>query len=147
MVKKGGNFDRTASTLLANSIANLEFKPSPIRGRAFDLLELLSLHESIHRVLRAYKNDGREKQVQFDWLRNFFVERVERTFDGAGGYYRADDFVDELFDAGPSIAGGDKLIDTLQIIKDILEMRSLVLVEWEKIVDATSSDHIDCTRV
>ncbi|GFH55258.1 hypothetical protein CTEN210_11734 [Chaetoceros tenuissimus] len=142
-VVKEGNFDRTASTLLANSIANLEFKPSPIRRGTFDLLELLSLHESIHRVLRAYKD---EKQVEFDWLRNFFVERVERIFDGAGGYYRADDFVDELFDAGPSITGGDKLVDTLQIIKDILEMRSLVLVEWKEIVDATSSDHIDLKR-
>lgn len=60
--------------------------------------------------------------------RRFFVEIVERTFDGAGGYYRADDLVDELFDAGPLITGGDKLVDTLQIINDILEMRSLVLV-------------------
>ena len=53
---KERNFDRKSSTLLANSIANLEFKPSPIRRGTFDLLELLSLHESIHRVLRAYKD-------------------------------------------------------------------------------------------
>ena len=52
-VEKEGNFDRTSSTLLANSIANLEFKPSSIRRGAFDLLEFLSLHESIHWVLRA----------------------------------------------------------------------------------------------
>lgn len=127
-------FERNAMIILTDNMAMQGFVSSPIRKGNFDLLQLLSLHESIHRVLREYKELGQEKEVAFAWLRDYFAERTEDYFDGCQNYGRADDFVSSLLKTAPSVSSTN-LVDPLAIATDILMMRSEVLMDWKYIVE------------
>jgi hypothetical protein len=132
---------------LTNNMAMQDFISSPIRKGSFDLLQLLSLHESIHRVLRWYKDAGSGKEVSFVWLRDYYFDNVAEYFDGCQRYGRADDFIEGLLQAVPTIRTTgvnvkNKLVDPMSIASDILDMRSQVLLEWIHIVEHTAQDHI-----
>jgi hypothetical protein len=140
-------YERTAMISLTNNMAMQDFISSPIRKGSFDLLQLLSLHESIHRVLRWYKDAGSGKEVSFVWLRDYYFDNVAEYFDGCQRYGRADDFIEGLLQAVPTIRTTgvnvkNKLVDPLSIASDILDMRSEVLVEWMHIVEHTAQDHM-----
>lgn len=159
-IKKEGKFDRDAMILLANSVQIQDLENitmnSPIRKSTFDLLQLLTLHEAIHRVLRQYKDDGYKKETQFKFLREFFATRIDTYFDGPGRYDRADDFVEELLlTVSPSVSvvqssvtsgENSNILDPLAIITDILIVRSEICMEWKFIVDKTSEDHVDLRK-
>lgn len=140
-------FQRNAIFLFVNSVSLEPFKSSPIRQGSYDLLFLLSLHESILRVLRDYKKSGDEKQVSFNWLKDFFYERLDSHFDGPKRYGCADDFMEELLLCAPSLRNADdgrhmELIDPMKIAADIIATRNEVLEDWKQIVGKVPDDHI-----
>lgn len=48
----------------------------PLRKGNFDLTILLVTQESVHRVLRQYRED--DEKVAFEWLLEFYSERVPK---------------------------------------------------------------------
>ena len=142
---KSPTFERNAMQLLLNAFAMESRKSSPIRKGSYDLLLLLSLQESIHRVLREYRDSNDEKRVSFEWLRNFYDKRLA-LFDGCGKYERYDDFVEELLRAPPSVVHTDDqsagLVDPLRIASDIIAMREEVIGDWSDIASSIPEYHI-----
>lgn len=142
--------------LLANTIYVHDIENQPImshtRKSTFDLLQVLSLHESIHRVLRKYKESGRSHELEYKYLRDFFSARVGKYFDGPGPYDRADDFIEELLgaiDVSNPVSSNEGVtgeVRVLQIVGDILNMRTEVCTEWKYIVDKTNYDHVDLRK-
>jgi len=140
-----GAFDRNAMYFLRNSNAFTEKSPSMLRQGNFDLLCLLATQESIHRVLRDYVDAGCRHEVSFQWFREFYVERVTKFFDGNQEHGSADNFLEELLLATPSIKAADNgkmgLVDPLRIAEDIIATRSKVAMEWKEIVSCAKDDH------
>ncbi len=127
-----------------------KFASSPFRKGSFDLLQLLSLQEAIHRTLRQYMSQGESKEVSFQFLREFYIERVSSHFDGYQQYGRGDDFLEELLLTAPSVRTSDsymELIDPHSIACDVIETRSKVLVDWKEEMMNVPKDHIDLKKV
>ena len=144
-LRRRGAFDRTAMMMLRNAIAFDERASSPYRKGNFDLLVLLATQESVHQLLREYQEMGEKRRVSFEWLRNFYIERVERFFDGSQDYGRADDFLEELLLTPPSMkTAGNKveLVDPLRIAEDIIRTRSEIGLDWKKVIAGTPQDHL-----
>ena len=116
-------------------------KPSPIRKGSYDLMLLLSLQESIHRVLREYRDSNDKRRVSFEWLRNFYNGRI-KLFDGSGMFGRSDDFLEELLRSSPSVDQSSGLVDPLRIASDIIAMRKEVIVDWSEIVSSLPDYHV-----
>jgi len=144
-------YDRTAMIVLGNNIVQDGRASSPYRKGSFDLLGLLATQESIHRVLREYREAGEEREVSFEWLRNFYVSRVSEYFDGSQEYGRADDFLEELLLTAPAMKEMDgKLgfIDPMRIAEDIIATRSEVAKDWKDIVEKVPTvDHADLRKI
>lgn len=125
-------------------------RSSQLRKGNFDLLQLLSLQEAIHRTLREYMSQGEDKEVSFQFLREFYMARVGTFFDGYVNYGRADDFLEELLLTTPSVRTSDKymeLIDPHFIANDIIKMRSEVLIIWKEDMLRVPHDHIELRKV
>jgi hypothetical protein len=142
-------YDRNAMTLLTNSFGSYDRDSTPFRRSNFDLLLLLSTQESIHRVLREYmKKDDTEN---YEWLRDFYTERVKKHFDGHQSYGRADDFLEELLLSPPMVQkardGEIHLIDPTEMAEDIIQERSEVAREWKRVVAKIRDEHIDLRRL
>ncbi len=139
-------FDRTAMRILNDHMAMAKVPPSPLRKGNYDLLQLLSLHEAVHRQLREYKDQGDEKSVSFAWLRDFFVENVEEYFDGLVRLGSADDFIEEMLRTFPKVKQTDdgkmELVDPKAIASDIIHTRSEVLLDWKVVLQQTPQFHI-----
>jgi len=104
------SFDRNAVYLINNHPSFNDMEASPLRASSFDLLFLLSMQESIHRVIASYSEAGEEKEVSFEWLRDFYNKGLEKYFDGNQSYGRADDFMDDLLNTLPALKTiGDKV--------------------------------------
>jgi hypothetical protein len=145
-------YDRTAMTVLGNNIVQDGRASSPYRKGSFDLLGLLATQESIHRVLRVYRETGEDRDVSFHWLKQFYVARVAKYFDGNQEYGRADDFLEELLLTAPSVKEMDGgklgLIDPMRIAEDIIAMRSTVARDWRDIVvDVPTLDHAELRKL
>lgn len=144
-------YDRTAMIVLGNNIVQDGRASSPYRKGNFDLLGLLATQESIHRVLREYREAGDERDVSFEWLRAFYVSRVNQYFDGSQEYGRADDFLEELLLTTPAMKEMDgKLgfIDPMRIAEDIIATRSEVATDWKDIVAQVSAvDHAELRKI
>ena len=142
-------FDRTAMALGDFGVFGAN-APSPLRKGNFDLLVLLATQESVHRVLREYREEE-EQKVAFEWLREFYSDRIEEYFDGNGDYGRADDFLEELLLTPPSVkknvGGKADLIDPLKIAEDIIRMRTEVAFDWKQIVSNVPEDHTEVRKV
>lgn len=138
-------YDRGAMMVLGNHILSDNTSSSPMRKGSFDLLGLLATQESVHRVLRFYREAGDEREVSFLWLREFYVTRLSSHFDGSQPYGRADDFLEELLLTAPAMKemGGQMgLIDPHRIAEDLIAMRSVVAKEWrETITQVLATDH------
>ena len=133
-----------------NNLAFDKFASSPFRKSSFDLLQLLSLQEAIHRMLREYMAQGESKEVSFQFLREFYIERVSSHFDGYQRYGRADDFLEELLLTAPSVRTSDsymELIDPHSIACDIVETRSDVLLDWKQEMMNVPNDHIQLKKM
>jgi hypothetical protein len=138
-------FDRDAMTTFTNSIAMGDSNSSPFRAGNFDLLVLLATQESVHRVLRDYQRDS-EREVSFQWFREFFTSKVATHFDGDQSYGRADDFFEELLLSPPKFTEvGDAkkvgLVDPLRIAEDVIRMRASVIQDWKEILELVPKEH------
>ncbi len=126
--------------MLLNKEAFEGVKSSPFRKGSFDLLSLLSMQEGVHRVLRQYKAEN--NVVSLEWLRDFYIDKIDEYFDGNGQYGRADDFLEELFLSTPSIHRNlNKFNDPMAIAEDIIHMRTLILLEWKHQMTTIPDDH------
>ena len=126
--------------MLLNKEAFEGVKSSPFRKGSFDLLSLLSMQEGVHRVLRQYKAEN--NIVALEWLRDFYIDKIDEYFDGSGPYGRADDFLEELFLSTPSINRNlNKFNDPMAIAEDIVHMRTLILLEWKHQMKTIPDDH------
>jgi hypothetical protein len=150
-------FDRyNAMLMLSNSMESDDgVKSSPLRKGTFDLMQLLTTQESIHRVLRDYAQAGDEREVSFAWLRDFYLHRVQGYFDGCQQYGRADDFLEELLltppllktlDVGRSRREMVALVDPFRMAEDIIRKRSDVGWEWKEIVCNVPRDHMELRK-
>ncbi|GAX24528.1 hypothetical protein FisN_18Lh082 [Fistulifera solaris] len=139
-------FDRNAMLMLTSTMIFKAFASSPQRQGNFDLLYLLLTQESLHRVLREYRESGDEREVSYEWLKGFYLARVGSFFDGHQDYGRADDFLEELLLAPPSTkelsSSRIGLIDPLRIAEDIITMRSVVAEEWKTEIASVPEDHM-----
>jgi len=146
--EKRSMISRDSMTILLDNNSFEEARSSPLRKGSFDLLLLLSTQESIHRVLRNIMSSGVKDKPTYDWLRNFYVDRIH-LFDGSGKYGRYDDFIEELLLASPSLQGKGStmsLIDPVGLAEKIIYMRSQVATEWKQLMTAVPQDHIDLRR-
>lgn len=143
-------FDRNAYMILINNLTMAKSASSPFRKGSYDLLQLLSLQEAIHRVLRQYMSKGRDKEAAFQFLREFYVSRTASHFDGYVNYGRADDFIEELLLTTPSVRESGKymeLVDPHSTATDIIDARSEVLREWKDIMVDVPNAHIELRKV
>jgi len=141
-------FDRTGIFLLENAIVREEGSCSPFRKSNFDLLCLLSTQESVHRMLREYQQSG-DRRESFEWLREFYVDRVDTHFDGAQPYGRSEDFLEELLLSNLSMkqeAGSVSIVDPLRIAEELIQTRSLVALDWKEYMRSVPQDHMDIRR-
>lgn len=139
-------FDRDAPCLLRNSMSFQTGASSMLRQGNFDLLALLLTQESVHRVLRDYVDAGKEREVTFQWFREFYTENVGKFFDGDQEHGSADNFLEELLLTPPAVKADERgkmgLVDPLRIAEDILATRSKVAMEWKEIMSFTKEDHV-----
>lgn len=147
-------FERKATEFLTNKMLEDEAKrglpSSTLRKGSFDLLSLLATQEAVHTVLRQYMQQREEKLVSLEWLKKFYIERLEQCFDGHGKYGRADDFLQDLLLASPSVVTVDdtmELIDPQRIAEDVIRARTEVASLWKVIMEQqVPSDHMQLQK-
>lgn len=139
-------FERTAVNLMNNQtiFAIGAGASSPLRKGNFDLLYNLCTQASVHRLLGELKEDAKE------WLREFYVDRVEEYFDGDQPYGRADDFLEDLLLSTPSVVrrndGKLALADPFGLAEQIIETRNTIVAEWKDAMEQVPADHQDGIR-
>ncbi len=138
-------FERTAAIAMNFQSAFSAQASSTFRKGNFDLLCNLCTQASVHRLLRQLKKEGASKQVSFDWLRNFYVDRVAEYFDGDQKYGRADDFLEALLLSTPSVIktsdGVGGIADPMGMAERLIEIRSEIVAEWKAIMADVPQDH------
>eukprot|EP00980_Cylindrotheca_fusiformis_P029857 scaffold23964_cov122-Cylindrotheca_fusiformis.AAC.1 len=143
-------FERTAVNILGDNINFQSGASSPFRKGNFDLLYNLCTQESIHRILRDYREGGDAKKIPFAWLRDFYSDRVTEYFDGNQSYGRADDFIEELLLSSPSVVYSDDgkagLVDPMGLAEEIIQKRSEIVLEWKELMANVPQDHADGIR-
>lgn len=138
-------FERTAALTMNFHASCSAQASSPFRRGNFDLLCNLCTQASFHRLLRELKDGGQNKEISFNWLRNFYVDRVAEYFDGDQKYGRADDFLEELLLATPSVVktpdGRGHLVDPMGLTERLIEIRSEVVEEWKVLMALVPQAH------
>ena len=138
-------FEWTAVNILYNHTAFNAGASSPFRKENFDLLYNLCTQASIHHLLKHLAEAGEAKEVSFVWLRDFYMERVAEFFYGDQKYGRADDFLEELLLASPSVIYTDDgkvgLADPMGLAEQIIEVRKDVVAEWKELMMQVPQDH------
>jgi len=138
-------FDRTEVFMLNNHGAFQDMASSPLRTSNFDLLFVLTTQEGIHRTLKSYKKSGKDMEIPFNWLRDFYTMNLEKYFDGNRGFGNADDFLDDLLVTPPSLKttsdGKFGLVDPLAIAEDIIRIRGEIALEWKNIMLEVTKEH------
>eukprot|EP00535_Pseudo-nitzschia_heimii_P012218 CAMPEP_0197198888 /NCGR_PEP_ID=MMETSP1423-20130617/33605_1 /TAXON_ID=476441 /ORGANISM="Pseudo-nitzschia heimii, Strain UNC1101" /LENGTH=347 /DNA_ID=CAMNT_0042652735 /DNA_START=121 /DNA_END=1164 /DNA_ORIENTATION=- len=143
----GNAFERTAINALNNHTV-FGATGSPFRKGNFDLLYNLCTQASIHRLLHSLRE--REDHSNLDWLRGFYIDRLDGFFDGDVAFGRADDFIEELLLSSPSISkyedDGMGLIDPFGLSEKIIEIRNDIISEWIETMNQVPSAHQDGVR-
>lgn len=144
-------FDRSAMTLLLDMHAFENVRSTPLRKGTFDLLNLLATQESIRRILHKYKYmDDPKKEAEYEWLRNFYVERIDSHFDGNQNYGRAEDFFEELLLSSPTFkhqgSGKVDIVDPVGLAEEIISIRGGVADDWRNILLHVEEDHLDLRK-
>jgi len=124
-------------------------KSSPLRKPTFDLLTLLATQESVHRLLRDYKEAGSTAQPVYDWFKGFYFDRLETYFDGDGKHGRAHNFLSELLSTPPVAKRRNKMlstIDPLEVAERILIIRAEVVDSWLEIAKEAGEEHTPIRR-
>ena len=140
-------FERTAVVAINQQVW---ISASPFRNGNFDLLCNLCTQASVHRLLRQLQAGGREKMLSFDWLRDFYSERLTQYFDGNQRFGRADDFLEELLLETPVIVkfsdGKDCFVDPMSLAEDIIQLRNEVIEEWKVTMAEIPQSHSTSIR-
>merc|ERR1719232_597481 len=142
-------FNRDTMRMLMALSSNQGYAFSPLRVGNFDLILLLATQESIHRLILTLRDSGPEKEATFNWLRNFYIERASKFFDGNGKYGRHDDFLEELLSSSPTFEKKGKqvsIVDPIGLAEQIILTRSDVAYEWKDKMMKIPLDHIDLRR-
>ncbi|KAL3924072.1 MAG: hypothetical protein SGILL_001276, partial [Bacillariaceae sp.] len=143
-------FERMATTILNNHTGVAVQEGSPLRKGNFDLLYNLCTQASVHRLLKQFREAGDAKEVSYEWLSEFYRDRVAEYFDGDQQYGRADDFVEELLLSSPSVIHQDDgkmaLADPFGLAEQIIETRNEIVVEWKDAMAQVPADHQDGIR-
>ena len=150
-------FERTMPKLIKEKGAefNQSTGSSPFRYGNFDLLYNLCTQASIHYLLKDVQTSvgTSKKNVSFEWLHEFYKDRVSEYFDGNQKYDRADDFMDDLLRSSPSIvvntdeeeAGSEGkrsvFVDPMGLAEQIIGIRSQILQEWMYIMPNIPEHH------
>jgi hypothetical protein len=118
---------------------------SPFRKGNFDLLCNLCTQASVHRLLRRLQVGGHEKEKVFEWLRDFYSERLTDYFDGNQCYGRADDFMEELLLSTPVISktsnGNSCFVDPMSLADELIQIRNEVVDEWKVVMAEVPQVH------
>ena len=138
----------------SQSLFSRDRDSSPFRKKNFDLLLLMSTQESIHRVLRSYKEDENVRPETFEWLLDFYKDRVKAFFDGHQTFGRAEAFLEEMLQSPPTVIETDTKalgviawVNPAKIAEDIVRERSEVALNWLKVAQATQDEHTDLRRL
>jgi hypothetical protein len=138
-------FERTAVNLLNNHTGFSVSASSPLRKGNFDLLYNLCTQASVHRLLGQFRDAGQAKEVAFESLGDFYIQRVADYFDGDQSYGRADDFIEDLLRSPPSVIHKDDgkvaLADPFGLAEQIIETRNEIVAEWKVAMKNVPSDH------
>lgn len=104
---------------------NPDYTPSPCRKSNFDLVTLMTTQEAIHRVLNDPQRQARKsaEHGSNQFLKDFYVARLQSHFSGDQPYGRADDFLEELLDCPPRMitvgsGDGDSIRNGEDVVKD-----------------------------
>lgn len=150
------SFDRTTSIILSTNMESQVVASSPFRKGNFDLLYNLCTQASIHEELRELQDARGSREVSFTFLRDFYVDRAEKFFDGDQPYGRADDFIEEMLltppymkDLGLNRKGKPVvgLIDPLGLAENIITRRTQIANDWKQAMGQTASDHMQLQKV
>eukprot|EP00560_Eucampia_antarctica_P007170 CAMPEP_0197824600 /NCGR_PEP_ID=MMETSP1437-20131217/1821_1 /TAXON_ID=49252 ORGANISM="Eucampia antarctica, Strain CCMP1452" /NCGR_SAMPLE_ID=MMETSP1437 /ASSEMBLY_ACC=CAM_ASM_001096 /LENGTH=325 /DNA_ID=CAMNT_0043424291 /DNA_START=426 /DNA_END=1403 /DNA_ORIENTATION=- len=124
---------------------------SPLRKSNFDLLFLLSTQESVHRVLKSYKEAGKSKEFLFIWLKDFYAKHVGTYFDGPQQLGSSDEFLVDILTTPLSINTDDDkkigIIDTHVIAEDIVKTRAKVAKDWRMISMDIPEEHASLQKM
>ena len=118
---------------------------SPLRKGNFDLVVLLATQESIHRILNNQQHVrlGPADQAKYqDFLREFYLGRVDSHFEGIQRYGRADDFLEDLLFFPDAVT-----VDPVRLAEIILNERRQVALEWQAMCQDVPNDHIIIKRL
>jgi hypothetical protein len=139
------SFERKTVNMIDDNSRYAVTASSPFRRANFDLLYNLCTQAAVHRILREGRAKGEDREIAFEFLRDFYVGRAEEYFDGVLPFGRADDFIDDLLQTSPtvlSIAGGQTgLTDPVGAAEQIISMRKLVAEDWKFLMERASQDH------
>jgi len=142
---ESGSFVRTAANMMSDSSRFAVTASSPFRRSNFDLMYNLCTQAAIHRILRESKAAGREREISFIFLRDFYTGRAEEYFDGDLQSGRADDFIDDLLQTSPSVLSAEGgitgLVDPVGAAEEIIKMRKAVAQEWKMMMELVAEDH------
>lgn len=143
---------------------------SSFRKGNFDLLFNLSTQAAVHRLLKQLMSDecnidnncGRADRATirsynnacFQWLRDFYMDRVGHFFDGDVPFGQADEFLQEWLKQPPHAISGDGAIsekqttrdttdifsgddllnrvDPTRLAEEMVRIRSDIVMEWRK---------------
>jgi len=143
-------FERFSMTSLNFQTSFTAQVSSPLRKGNFDLLCNLCTQASVHRLLRQLKESESERDASFTWLRDFYSDRVAEFFDGNQQYGRADDFIEELILAAPSVFktadGKGGIVDTMALAENIITLRTDIVEEWKEIMTNIPQEHSNGIR-
>jgi len=96
-------FDRKMLSTWSQLLWSPKRSSSPYRKANFDLLLLLATQESIHRVMKSYKNDGGIRSETHEWLLDFYTDNVNDYFDGHQTNARSEDFLEKMMKESRSL--------------------------------------------
>lgn len=143
---------------------------SSFRKGNFDLLFNLSTQAAVHRLLKQLMSDecnidnncGRADRATirsynnacFQWLRDFYIDRVGHFFDGDVPFGQADEFLQEWLKQPPHTISGDgavhekpatidttgifsgddllNRVDPTRLAEEMVRIRSGIVMEWRK---------------
>ncbi|KAL3902488.1 MAG: hypothetical protein SGILL_010805 [Bacillariaceae sp.] len=142
-------FDINAWYSWSQSLFSQDRDSSPFRKKNFDLLLLLSTQESVHRVLKSYQSDESIRSETYEWLLDFYKDRVSSYFDGHQSLCRAEQFLGEMLRSAPTMIESDTIswVNPAQIAEDIVRERSEVAHEWMQTAKMTQDEHTDLRRL
>jgi len=144
-------FDRKMLSTWSQLLWSPKRSSSPYRKANFDLLLLLATQESIHRVMKSYKNDGGIRSETHEWLLDFYTDNVNDYFDGHQTNARSEDFLEKMMKESRSLieTNGEILawVDPARIAEDIVRERSEVTLDWMKVAETIPDEHTDLRRL